>query len=295
MKSASQNKKSWDVFEVEALSEATEAIEFGFNQAQALGTEINNLGKSQPSETLSIRGYFERGKTNKKQLINHLEKALQAYGIDFHAIRGVRKRKIVERDWLASWKRHWKPVETEKFVISPSWKKINRKDKQIIYINPAMAFGTGTHETTRLCLQAIERFFKPSMTFLDVGTGTGILAIASAKLANGNNKKIIACDIDEESVHQAQRNALLNNVNIEIFHGSITKESPKYDFICANLTLEIILPLLPILIEKTNQILVLSGIMKDQKEKIRQALFKYQLTNYEIEALNEWIAVIVLP
>jgi ribosomal protein L11 methyltransferase len=133
------------------------------------------------------------------------------------------------------------------------------------------------------------------MTFFDVGTGTGILAIASAKLANGNNKQIIACDIDEESVHQAQRNAFLNNVNIEIFHGSITKESPKYDFICANLTLEVILPLLPILIEKTTQVLVLSGIMKDQKEKIRQELLKYQLTSYEIEALNEWIAVIVTP
>lgn len=294
MKSASQDeKKSWDVFEIEASAEATEAVEFGLNEAESLGTEIDNLGKKQ-NQTLLIKGYFEKGKTNKQLVLQHLEKAFRTYGIDFEAIHQIRKKTLIEKDWLKIWKKHWKPVETEKFIISPPWKKISRKDKQVIYIEPATAFGTGTHETTRLCLRAIERFYEPPMSFFDVGTGTGILAIAVAKLFGDQKQKILACDVDEESVLQAQKNAELNGVkNIEFLLGSMNKNSPICDFVCVNISLEVILPTLPLLAEKTNKILVLSGILKDQKEKMREALLKLDHKSYEIEVLNDWLSIIV--
>lgn len=294
MKSGSQDKKAWEVFEIEAPSYATEAVEFGLNEADAIGTEINTLGKENPS-TLSIKGYFEKGKADKRKVISHLEQALQAYGIDFQEIRQVRKRTIIEKDWLKVWKKHWKPVETEKFIISPPWKKVTRKDKQTIYIEPATAFGTGTHESTRLCLRVIEREFVPTMSFFDVGTGTGILSIAAAKLSNGKSPRILACDIDEESIVQAHKNASLNQVSFEIFLGTISEESPVSDFVCANLTLGIILPILPLLVKKTRQVLVLAGILRDQKEMIREALLELNIRNYEIETLNDWISVMVNP
>ncbi|MCS6874370.1 MAG: 50S ribosomal protein L11 methyltransferase [Pyrinomonadaceae bacterium] len=294
MKSASQdNKKSWDVFEVETSADATEAVEFGLNEAESLGTEIDNLGKKQ-SETLLIKGYFEKGKKNKKAVLEHLEKALKVYGMDLKAIQQVRKKTIIEKDWLKIWKKHWKPVETEKFIISPPWEKIEKKDKKTIYIEPATAFGTGTHETTRLCLRAIERFYEPEMSFFDVGTGTGILAIAVAKLSGQKASKILACDVDEESIIQARKNAVLNKIeNIEFFLGSINSKSPALDFVCVNISLEVILPQLPLLARKANKILVLSGILKDQKEKMREALLKLDYKNYEIEVLNDWLSIVI--
>src|SRR4029079_18467199 len=89
-------------------------------------------------------------------------------------------REVPDRDWLAEWKRGWQPVEVGRFIIAPPWSEIS-VNRIVIRIEPGMAFGTGTHETTRLCLKAIEKYFRGG-SFLDVGTGTGILAMAAAKL-----------------------------------------------------------------------------------------------------------------
>jgi ribosomal protein L11 methyltransferase len=298
------NEQSWFALEITVLSEASEAVEFGLNELDALGTEINNLGKN-PTETLCVIGYFN-DLPNSETIRNQLNEALKIYGFSSDAIKNVDSRKIGNVDWLFEWKKHWKPTEIDKFIVAPTWETIENSSKIVIYIEPNMAFGTGTHETTRLCLQAIGDHYQSEMSFLDVGTGTGILAIAAVKFKIQvsklkaedsiweNANRFLACDTDATSIEIAKENAKLNDVEeISFYVGSISAETPPFDFVCANLTADVILPILPILIEKSNKFLILSGILKEQEDLVVRELSKLGARNVKIETLGEWISVMI--
>lgn len=287
-----QNKK-WFALEIKVESDASEAAEFALNELDALGTEINNLGKNK-SETLTVVGYFNE-KSDDEILRETLDYSLTIYGFSNDSVKEFSWREVENQDWLAEWKKHWKPTETEKFIIAPNWEKVENTEKIVIRIEPSMAFGTGTHETTRLCLKAVEENYAPEMSFFDVGTGTGILAIAAAKLQTSNSEfKIAGCDTDFDSITIARENAETNEtVGIDFYVGSITKETSEFDFVCANLTADVILPILPLLTEKTKKILVLSGILKEQENLIAAALKNLNYSNFRIETDGEWISIIV--
>src|SRR5215207_6403631 len=206
----SNEQQKWFALEVTASVEAAEAVEFGLNELDALGTEINNLGKS-ATETLTIIGYFNAQFANQigqKQLLE----AVQIYGFSADAIKKAEWREVENQDWLAEWKKHWRPTETARFIIAPTWETVEPGEKTVIRIEPSMAFGTGTHETTRLCLRAIEENYDGAMSFLDVGTGTGILAIAASKLRiPSSGSQVLGCDTDEDSIKIAKENAALND------------------------------------------------------------------------------------
>jgi ribosomal protein L11 methyltransferase len=155
-----------------------------------------------------------------------------------------------------------------------------------------MAFGTGTHETTRLCLAAIERHFDGG-SLLDVGTGTGVLAIAAAKLDDGAH--VEACDTDPLAVSVAEENARLNGVaeRISFRVGSVDDTTASADLVCANLTADVILPLLPTLLGATCGRLVLSGILHTQAEEVCARLVELGAAEYEITQDGEWIAITI--
>ena len=286
----------WFALAITVNSEASEAIEFGLNELAALGTEINNLGVK-PAETLSVIGYFNE-LPHEETIRAELDEALRIYGFSPDSIRNIDWRKIGNVDWLFEWKKHWKPTETAKFIIAPTWENLENSDKIIVRIEPNMAFGTGTHETTRLCLKAIEENFEAKMSFLDVGTGTGILAIAAAK-SNSKFKiqksKISGYDTDFDSIKIARENAETNEVEdkIEFSVGSISEKDCEYDFVCANISIDIIIPLLALLVEKSKQILILSGILKEQKNLILSELKKFHIENPKVETSGEWISVVI--
>jgi ribosomal protein L11 methyltransferase len=309
--------KIWYLVEIETPSEAEEAVEFALNELDSLGTEINNLGKKQ-TRNLHIIGYFNE-LIGDEILRDKLNESLRIYGFSSDVVEKIEWREIENRDWLAEWKKHWRATETEKFIVAPPWETIERSDKIIIRIEPGMAFGTGTHETTRLCLKAIEEYYRSEMNFLDVGTGTGILAIAAAKIKDQRSKiknqkskfkvqdsddknlnielenlnSIAACDIDEDSVKIARENAEINGVGgkIDFYLGSISEEIPQFDFVCANLTADVILPLLPLLLEKARKTLVLSGILIEQESLISKKLKEWGVSDFRIETDGEWISV----
>jgi len=282
---------NWFALEITAVFDASEAVEFALNELDALGTEINDLSTIK-TETVTIIGYFNE-KIDDENLQNALDYALEIYDFPADSIKNRAWREVENQDWLAEWKKHWKPTETNKFIIAPSWETVENTDKIVVRIEPSMAFGTGTHETTKLCLRAIEENYAPEMSFLDVGTGTGILAVAAAKFQTSNSKsRIVGCDTDEDSIKISLENAEINETeNIEFYVGSISAETDSFDFVCANLTADVILPILPLLIEKTKQILVLSGILKEQENLIVEELKKLQITNYKIETDGEWISL----
>ena len=295
IESAMDTNKHWFAYQITVASEASEAIEFGLNELDALGTEINNLGKK-PTETLTVVGYFGESQ-NEESLRNQLDEALRIYGFAPDAIREIDSCRLGNVDWLSEWKKHWKPTFTEKFVIAPSWENVEDSGKIVVRIEPNMAFGTGTHETTRLCLKAIEENYDGGMSFLDVGTGTGILTIAAAKLNSRfqiPNSRFSACDTDVDSIKIAKENAEANEVDgIEFYVGSISEATPKADFVCANITIDVLVPLLPLLLEKSKKVLVLSGILKEQQDLIVENLEKFQIADYKIENAGEWISVVI--
>lgn len=301
---------TWLALEITVDSNASEAIEFALNELEALGTEINNLGKI-PTDILTVIGYFNE-KPDDETLQYQLSEALRIYDFDDSAIKKIEWREVENQDWLAEWKKTWKPTVTDKFIIAPMWEEVSDTEKIVIRIEPSMAFGTGTHETTRLCLQAIEQYYNGE-SLLDVGTGTGILAIAAAKLKSKvlslksevpnlptqdsslkTQNFFVGCDTDEDSIKIAKENAEVNGVSeIELYVGSIDGNTPQFEFVCANLTADVIVPILPLLVEKSEKFLVLSGILKEQETQVLQELKKLGIEKGEVKTDGEWISIII--
>jgi ribosomal protein L11 methyltransferase len=288
----SSKQQQWSAVSVTAAPEAAEAIESAFNELDSLGTEINDFRRDQSAD-ITVTGYFEKEPDN-DLLTGKLDEFLRIYGHPPGVMRKIERTTLENTDWLYEWKKHWKPTETGRFIVAPPWEEVGAGDKIIITIEPAMAFGTGTHETTRLCLQAIGDNYSAGQSFLDVGTGTGLLAIAAAKIAE-NTAPIFACDTDPDAVTNARENASVNAVGgqIEFAVGSISAETPVFDFVCANLTLDVIVSILGLLLAKSGSYLVLSGILGEQKKAIIAELEKYGVTNAKIGHSGEWISVIV--
>ena len=285
--------EKWYAIDVQASAAAGDAVESAFIILEAIGTEIDTLRKT-PDEFITVTGYFNEPPET-KLVQAYINESLQIYGIPDHAIRSVKDREVDNEDWLAEWKRHWKPTTVGKFIIAPPWSEVIAGDKIVIRIEPNMAFGTGTHETTKLCLEAISRDYQPGRSFLDVGTGTGILAIAAAKLSN--TASISAYETDADSVSIARENAELNGVGdrIAFNHDTIGEETPVFDHVCANLTLDVIDPMLPLLLAKTKQQLVMSGILAEQKELIIAQLYGLGFAAPDIRTDGEWVSVSVCP
>ena len=283
------SSKQWYAVDITVDPNSTEAIEFALNELESLGTEIDSLRKKK-DEPQIVSGFFAE-LPDADEISAAIDDSLRIHGLDRDAVKSVNTRTVEETDWLAEWKKHWKPTEIGKFIIAPPWETIAETDKIIIRIEPNMAFGTGTHDTTKLCLKAIGEMYSPGQTVLDVGTGTGILAIAAAKLGA---KTLFACDTDADSIKIARENAVLNDVDwIEFADGPLVSSAPVYDFVFANLTVDVIVPILELLLAKTGSLLLLSGILAEQKPIITAALQELQFSDFQFEISGEWISVLV--
>ncbi|MGI8468778.1 MAG: 50S ribosomal protein L11 methyltransferase [Pyrinomonadaceae bacterium] len=291
------SQKKWFAVDIAIDAAAAETVEFALNEAGALGTEIDIFGGKNDLEILTVVGYFNE-KPDGEILQNELVEALRIYDLSSAVIKKIEWREVENKDWLEEWKKHWKPTIAGKFIIAPTWEKVKSTNKIVIRIEPSMAFGTGTHETTRLCLKAIEENYLPGMSFFDVGTGTGILAIAALKLKSrvqspkSGVNNIAGCDTDEHSIKIARENAATNEAGeIEFYAGTIIEETPLFDFVCANLTADVIVPLLPLLVKKFRRFLILSGILKEQENSVVEELRKFRIENPQIESDGEWISI----
>ena len=280
----------WYALDVLIEPQASEAVEYALMEAGALGTETNDT----KTELLRVTAYFDQ-LPNRELVRAALTEAFRIYQLPSSSAREITVRAVVDQDWLGEWKKSWQPVEVgERFIIAPPWAEIpDAQGRIVIRIEPGMAFGTGTHETTRLCLAAIEKYFSGG-SFLDVGTGTGILAIAAAKLFP--DAHIEACDTDAEAITIAQENACLNGVAEKIHFrvGTVEATGASADLVCANLTADVIRALLPSLLGATCRRLILSGILETQLELTRTRLLECGVTApFEINQDGEWIAIIV--
>lgn len=280
--------KQWFALNVDCEESSREAVEYALMESGALGTVTND-----PVDGLiKVVGYFE-AVPDREQVRGELFESLRIYSLASSTVRDMSVEEIENRDWLEEWKRNWQPVVAGRFIIAPPWSDLSEvTDQLIIRIEPGMAFGTGTHETTRLCLSAIEKHYQGG-SFLDVGTGTGILAIAAAKLFP--HAHIEACDTDAEAVEIARENAEANDVGNQITFrvGSVDETSPSADLVCANLTADVISPLLPTLLKLTCGKLILSGILDIQSESLLDQLHASGISDVEVTQDGEWVCLVV--
>lgn len=290
MASAIQTNRTWFVTDVNVTAAAREAVEYALMEAGALGTETNQ----QEDDLPTVSAYFD-APPERERVRAELAEALRIYDLPMSSIREMNVREVADEDWLGEWKKSWQPVAVgERFIIAPPWAEIaDARGRIVIRIEPGMAFGTGTHETTRLCLAAIEKYFAGG-SFLDVGTGTGILAIGAAKLFP--SARVEGVDTDAQAIEIAQENARLNGVAGQIMFrvASIDETTASADLVCANLTAEVIGSILPQLLGATCGRLVLSGILDVKLEAVRARLHECGLGDpIEILSDGEWIALIV--
>ena len=211
-------------------------------------------------------------------------------------------RPVAEADWSEAWKADFKPIRIGKrLIIVPAW--LNpplAPDDVPIRLDPGMAFGTGTHPTTQLCLAAIERHLQPGTPVIDLGTGSGILAIAAAKLGAG---PLLAVDIDDEAVRVAKENAAANGVadHIHIEKGSLAEVlahqfgMASAPFVVANILARVIVDLLGQGLAQAvtpGGLLVVSGILASQAFEVNAALKTRDLTILAHEHIEDWTAII---
>ncbi|MEK9198762.1 50S ribosomal protein L11 methyltransferase [Ureibacillus sp. 179-F W5.1 NHS] len=204
---------------------------------------------------------------------------------------------VNEEDWATAWKQYYHPVKiSERFTIVPTWEDYTpvSTDELIIELDPGMAFGTGTHPTTVMCLQALEKVVNKGDTVIDVGTGSGVLSIAAALLGA---KNVHALDLDEIAVKSARENIKLNNVQhvAKVFHGNLLDTvTEQADVVVANILAEIIMTFTDdaFSIVKPGGLYVTSGIISAKKDSVKSALEKSGFIIEEVLMMEDWVAII---
>ena len=201
---------------------------------------------------------------------------------------------VQEEDWANAWKAYFKPTRVgERLVIIPSWETYELQESDVpLYLDPGMAFGTGTHPTTSLCLRLLEKVVKPGARVLDVGTGSGILGIAAAKLGAG---QVVAIDIDPVAVKVAGENAESNEVGMDIRQGTLDQVEPEEsDLVIANIIASIIVEILPDVAARMKKggRFIASGIIAEKKQAVVDAITNTWLLPLEVREEGGWVAIL---
>lgn len=245
-----------------------------------------------------IKAYFQDGLDINdvlKQVNNGLENISQfldvGKGLDGYG-------EVDDEDWSTSWKKYYKPFKlTNRIVIKPTWEEYCEQSTDIIIeMDPGMAFGTGTHETTQMCSILLDKYMKEDCEVLDVGCGTGILSIIAAKLGA---KKVEAIDIDEVAVKVAKENIDINKENLKVnaFKGVLTdlkQDENKFDIVIANIIANVIIDLssfIPYYLKKES-LFITSGIIKDRRQDVFEACTRNGMSCIETLEMGEWVAMV---
>ena len=200
-----------------------------------------------------------------------------------------------DEDWANNWKKYYKPLEIgEKLAIVPEWEAYDNDKRIVIKINPGMAFGTGTHESTYMCLELLERYVKKDDEIFDIGCGSGILAIAGLKLGA---KRALAVDIDDKCIDASHENADLNNLEdkMDIKKGNLLDVvKGRADLIVSNIIAEIIVDEIKNLKNHMDKggIFITSGIIKERRKMVIDALKENGFEIIDELEKNNWVAIV---
>ena len=258
-----------------------------------LGTTGTIMLDESPEE-IRLGAYFEESAD--PNTIAQAIKAEFARARREEELRAVSISTVEDADWMQKWKEGFEPASIgARLLVAPSWKlPAETGGRELIQIDPGMAFGTGTHETTRLCLELIERYWRGEC-LLDVGTGTGVLAVAAALLRP--DARIIAIDVDPVAVQVARENVAINCVAEQV---AVMESQPRnfagrrFDVVVANLTAEVIVDLMGELTAcvRPDGWMILSGILNELSGDVERAATEANLKIIERQNAGEWSALV---
>jgi len=243
----------------------------------------------------SIIAYLpEDSQTEKRCII--LEKKLSYLQERSGLISRISYKKLDDEDWAHAWKAYFWPLKISRhIVVKPTWREYQAASEEIVIeLDPGMAFGTGTHPTTVLCVAMIEKYLKTDDCFLDIGTGSGILMIAAARLGAS---RVCGIDKDETTVEIAAANLRLNSIQPSIFQvktGNLIDETREtYDMIAANILTHVILDLIVDIKRVLNPggIFICSGIIEKNQSQVTEALQNSGFEIVEVAVKEEWVAI----
>jgi ribosomal protein L11 methyltransferase len=290
----------WEV-SVRADAEGAEALAAAFNEYAYGGAVIEQTVTPEPDETIDpARPFTVRAFLLSDDTLEAKRRVLEEAVWHLHQLRPLGQlstRELEEADWAEAWKKFYTILHIgERTVIKPSWLEYSSQPGEIVIeLDPGMAFGTGLHPTTRLCLAALEKYIAPGVMVLDIGTGSGILAIAAAKLGA---RIVEARDIDPIAVETAQKNVELNHVT-EVVHvgpGTIAAEGTSIGagLIAANILAETIAQLAPAFEHHlaSRGILVASGILAEKADIVVDALRLVGLEVVGTTQEEDWLVII---
>ncbi len=258
-------------------------------------TEVSGFGPYGETDRAQVllRGYLSHTPEHARTLDDILQALPRQPFADYYG--EPRIKQLATEDWAEAWKRHYHTLRIgQRIVIAPSWEEPSlRSGEVLIKLDPGMAFGTGTHPSTQLALRLLEQHLRPRSVVLDVGTGSGILAIAAVKMGA---TRVIATDIDPEAVRTAEENARLNQVRnqITLLVESVV-ESGRYQLVLANILADVIADLLlhEHLADRVaaDGVLILSGIIKQRREVVELALRATGMAVFDEVADGDWVAL----
>ena len=250
------------------------------------------------SEDVLVKAYFKDDQSAKETLLLVQEKLREIGRMDLGFDLGslaVEHTSVHEQDWAENWKKYYKPFRAgEHLVIKPSWEPYEAQDGDLVLeLDPGMAFGTGTHETTFMCMEQLERYVKPGCRAIDVGCGSGILALAAAKLGA---RDVLAIDLDELAVKVAAENTVKNGLSdvVRVKHGDLLENREEQaDVIVANIIADVICflcgpakkHLLP------GGVFICSGIIREREDDVQRALAQAGYTVCNRLAKGEWVCL----
>lgn len=212
-----------------------------------------------------------------------------------------------DKDWVNNWKEFFKPFRVDDtIVVKPTWEKLEKLNENdlVIEIDPGAAFGTGAHETTKLCMIALKYYLKPDSVVLDAGSGSGILSILAKKLGA---REVVGIDIDPMATDTAKENATVNGLRLEkgslnFLTGNIIGDENvrtllgknKYDMVVANILADVIIPLAAVVREnlKSGGLFITSGIINTKEEEVRQAILKNGFTILKTDRMGDWVVFV---
>ncbi len=228
---------------------------------------------------------------NPSETLDSLRSLLDSAGVE----ADISIQSLKEEDWATSWKKYYRPIEiSDKLVIVPQWLDYSEKQGQKkLLLDPGMAFGTGSHETTKMCLELLCERLIEGKSVMDVGCGSGIIAIAAKLLGAGTT---YGFDIDAVAARTAKENAELNGVDVNFKHEDATQsEAIRYDMVCVNIVADVIIALSPWLKTVTGETLLVSGIIDTRRDEVLDVLKECGFTVSELREERGWCAAVLQP